>query len=90
VKAIKPANRWNADEGGIIESRSGATLAVGYAEGSPLAQKDFNSRAWTSFMECVNALGKYLPPLIIFKGLTLQQQWFPVALEDHEHWQFTA
>jgi len=90
VRAIKPANRWNADEGGIMEARSGATLAVGYGEGSPLVQKDYNSRAWTSFMECINALGRYLDPLVIFKGLTVQQQWFPNALEDHNGWQFTA
>jgi hypothetical protein len=88
--AIKPSNRWNADEGGLMEGKSEATLTIGYSKGSELLQKDFNSRAWTSFLECISALGKHLVPLIIFKGLTIQQQWFPITLEDHTSWQFTA
>jgi 4-hydroxybenzoate polyprenyltransferase len=55
-----------------------------------LLLKDFNSRAWTSFLECISATGKSLLPLIIFKGLSIQQQWFPITLEDHDDWQFTA
>lgn len=49
VKAIKPANRWNADEGGLMEGRSENALTLGYSKDSPLHPKDFNSRAWTSF-----------------------------------------
>jgi 4-hydroxybenzoate polyprenyltransferase len=90
VKAIKPANRWNADEGGLIEGKSEKTLTIGYSSGSKLLQKDFNSRAWTSFLECISATGKSLTPLIIFKGLTIQQQWFPIMLKDHIGWQLTA
>jgi hypothetical protein len=41
-------------------------------------------------MECISATGRRLTPLIIFKGLSIQQQWFPVALKDHNGWQFTA
>lgn len=90
VKGIKPDNRWNADEGGLMEGRSENALTIGYSDDSPLLQKDFNSRAWTSFLECISATGKFLVPLIIFKGLSIQQQWFPIALEDHDGWQFTA
>jgi 4-hydroxybenzoate polyprenyltransferase len=90
VKRIKPANRWNADEGGLMEGRSENALTIGYSDDSPLLQKDYNSRAWTSFMECVSATGRALLPLIIFMGKSIQQQWFPIALEDHDGWQFTA
>jgi 4-hydroxybenzoate polyprenyltransferase len=90
VKVIKPANRWNADEGGLMEGKSEKALTIGYSDGSELLQKDFNSRAWTSFLECISATGKSLIPLIIFKGLSIQQQWFPIALEDHDGWQFMA
>jgi hypothetical protein len=38
----------------------------------------------------VSATGQSLVPLIIFKGLTIQQQWFPIALKDHTGWQFTV
>ena len=73
-----------------MEGKSEKALAIGYSDGSKLLQKDFNSRAWTSFLECISAMGKSLTPLIIFKGLSIQQQWFPIALEDYEGWQFTA
>jgi len=62
VKSIKPANRWNADEGGLMEGKSKKALTIGYSDGSDLLQKDFNSRAWTSFMECISATGKSLTP----------------------------
>jgi hypothetical protein len=41
-------------------------------------------------MECISALGKLLPPLVIFKGFSVQQQWFPIAIEDYSGWKFTA
>lgn len=41
-------------------------------------------------MEYVSTTGRSLVPLIIFKGLSMQQQWFPIALKDHEGWQFMA
>jgi hypothetical protein len=66
-----------------MEGKSEKTLTLGYSKGSDLLQKDFNSRAWTSFLECILATGKSLIPLIIFKGKSIQQQWFPIVLEDH-------
>jgi hypothetical protein len=69
VKKIKPANRWNADEGGLMEGRSENALTLGYGKDSPISQKDYNSRAWTLFMECISATGRRLTLLIIFKGL---------------------
>lgn len=73
VKSILPDHRWNADEGVMMEGRSEDVLALGYSNNSPIAQLDYNSRAWTSYIECVNALGKRLDPLIIFKGKSVQQ-----------------
>ena len=45
VKAIKPANCWNANEGGLMEGKSEKALTIGYLDSSDLLQKDFNSRA---------------------------------------------
>jgi hypothetical protein len=42
--------------------------------------KQPGSRAWTSILECCSASTKILPLLIIFKGATVQQQYFPEAL----------
>lgn len=38
--------------------------------------KGNQSRAWTSFVKCINTLGRALSPLIIFKAATIQGQWF--------------
>lgn len=45
-----------------------------------VTKKQPGSRVWTSFIECVSATGVYLPPLVIFKGESIQQQWFPLNL----------
>ena len=40
---------------------------------------------------CVSANGRALPPLIIFAGANVQQQWFPDADgEPYEDWYFTV
>ena len=38
--------------------------------------KGNQSRAWTTFIECISAVGRVVPPLIIFKAQTIQAQWF--------------
>lgn len=46
--------------------------------------------AWTSFIECISAGGRALKPLVIFKGMTVQQQWFPFHLDIYNRWKFHA
>ncbi|KAM4054941.1 DDE superfamily endonuclease [Hirsutella rhossiliensis] len=53
-------------------------------------EKTPGSRVWTSFIECVSAAGTFLPPPVIFKGKSVQQQWFPEDLSTFSDWQFTA
>ncbi|KJZ69712.1 hypothetical protein HIM_10906 [Hirsutella minnesotensis 3608] len=65
-------------------------LVVGSSERRSIQKKTPGSRAWTSFIECVSATGKALPPLVIFKGKSVQQQWFPHDLSSFKDWHFTA
>ncbi|MDB5910656.1 MAG: transposase [Massilia sp.] len=90
VKAIKPANRWNMDEAGIMEGQGTNGLVLGSRQKVAIRRKQPGSRAWTSFVECISATGKHLPPLVIFKGQSVQQQWFPLDLAPYKPWQFTA
>ncbi|KJZ69105.1 hypothetical protein HIM_11512 [Hirsutella minnesotensis 3608] len=90
IQAIKPANRYNMDEAGIMEGLGENGLVVGNAERRSVQKKMPGSRVWTSFIECVSATGTSLPPLVIFKGKSVQQQWFPQDLSDFRDWQFTA
>lgn len=90
IKAIKPENRWNMDEAGIMEGQGDNGLVVASTGIRAIQKKQPGSMAWTSFIECISALGVALDPLVIFKGKTVQQQWFPTELANFKGWQFTA
>ena len=90
IRAIKPENRWNMDEAGIMEGQGLNALVVGSTSRRIAQKKQPGSRAWTSFIECISAIGKALDPLVIFKGKSCQQQWFPIELDQYSGWKFTA
>ena len=80
MKEIKPANRWNMDEAGIMEGQGQNGLVLGSAATHTVFRKGSGIRVWTSFIECISETGQSLSPLVIFKGKTVQQQWFPTDL----------
>ena len=90
IKHIKPENRWNMDEAGIMEGQGLNGMVLGSSKRRFIQKKQPGSRTWTSFIECISATGRALLPLVIFKGKTLQQQWFPIKLDNYEGWEFTA
>ncbi len=90
VDTIKPANRWNMDETGIMEGKGSNGLVLGRNKIRPLQRKEPGTRGWTSIIECVSATGAVIPPLVIFKGKNVQQQWFPADLSPFDTWQFHA
>ncbi|KAF4631462.1 hypothetical protein G7Y89_g6669 [Cudoniella acicularis] len=90
IKAIKPHHRWNMDEAGIMEGQGINGLVAGSTDRRFIQRKQPGSKGWTSFIKCVSATGVTLPPLVIFKGKTVQQQWFPTNLDSYKNWQFTA
>jgi hypothetical protein len=48
--------------------------------------KSSQTRAWTSFIEAVTAIGRPLIPGIIFKGKYLQAQWFLDKFKHTANW----
>jgi len=90
IKAIKPENHWNIDEAGIMEGQGENGLVVGSAKKRFIQKKQPGSRAWTSFIECISAAGKALHPLVIFKGKSVQKQWFNNHLKQYTGWKFDA
>jgi hypothetical protein len=90
IKAIKPNNRWNMDEAGIMEGMGDNGLVVGSINRRFIQKKHPGSKAWTSFIECISATGQSLYPLVIFKGKSVQQQWFKTTLDEFKGWKFTA
>ena len=90
IMAIKPTNRYNMDETGILEGRGSNGLVLGSSEARSIRKKQPGSRAWTTLIECISASGNELPPLVIYKGKSVQQQWFPLDLTPFGSWRFTA
>ena len=78
------------DESGLLEGRGANGLVLGSAEKESIRKKEPGSRVWTSFVECISATSQALPPLVIFKGQSVQQQWFSLDLDLFASWHFTA
>lgn len=85
-----PQYRYNMDETGIMEGKEDNGIVLGSTDDNFAPFKVPGGRGWSSILEGVNALGFALPPLDIFKGLTVQHQLFPENLDDFESWHFTA
>ena len=69
------------DEAGIIEGMGSNGLVLGRVRRRVTQRKTPRAKAWTSFIEYISATSVALPPLVIFKGKTIQQQWYPRDIE---------
>jgi hypothetical protein len=65
VKAIKGKNRYNIDKAGIIKGIGDNGLVVRSVNKRLIQKKHLRSKAWTSFIECINVTGRALYPLVI-------------------------
>src|ERR1700712_1111053 len=81
IRAIPANQRWNMDETGVMEGYGLNGLVVGHAEKRKIQRKQPGSRPWMSFIECISATAASTLPLVIYKGKSVQQQWFPSQLE---------
>jgi len=72
IKAIRPENRYNKDKAGIIEGLRTNSLIIGTSKHKALKKKKARGRTWTSFIKCISATSQFLPPLMIFKGKSVQ------------------
>ncbi|KAE9565961.1 hypothetical protein CGMCC3_g17862 [Colletotrichum fructicola] len=90
VKKIPMSLRWNMDETGIAEGTQRDDLVLGCSGKPSIFVQSSEDRTWTSIVECISANGQSLPPLVIFKGKTVQQQWFPQDLTNFASWHFTS
>ena len=78
------------DEAGIMEGMGDNGLVVESVYKRFIQKKTPGLRAWTSFIECISAVGKNTKPLVIYKGKSVQQQQFGVKLQEFNGQQFTS
>jgi 4-hydroxybenzoate polyprenyltransferase len=86
--AVKERNIWNMDETGTQLGASIATKVLGNAKKKSTIVKKPNETEWVSVIECVSAAGKATRPLIVFKGKSVQLQWFNSS--EVPDWQYTT
>ncbi|RYO93061.1 hypothetical protein DL762_001324 [Monosporascus cannonballus] len=66
-------------------------FVLGEAFRKSILLKDAFKRGWITIIACVSANGRSLPPLVIFSGVDVQQQWFPDSDDKtYENWYFTT
>ncbi|PVH81736.1 DDE-domain-containing protein, partial [Cadophora sp. DSE1049] len=79
--SIKPENIWNFDEKGFIMGYCSSVKRImtleAYKSGRVTKAKQDGSREFVSCLACVSALGKWIPPLLIYRGDSkeLQNTW---------------
>jgi hypothetical protein len=76
LEEVLPENRWNMDETGFQQGEGRGGQVVGL-RGEPAIQSVTGRSATTTVIETVSATGKSTRALVIFKGKTVQGQWFP-------------
>lgn len=91
VTHIPPSRIYNTDKCGVMEGEGANGLVVGSSELTSKATylKGNQGRTWTTLIECISGSGKRLSPLIVFKGKSVQVQWFAKEF-DEPTWFFTA
>ena len=78
------------DETGLQEGLRYNGIVIGKANRKRALVKHPSSRTWTIIFKCISATGRYLRPLVIFKGMTVQYQWFPEELDCLRDWEFVS
>lgn len=65
---IEPGNIWNADEIGARHNHHQSEYAVFNRKQGPPVSIISSKTSWTSVIECVNAQGRAIKPLVIHQG----------------------
>lgn len=84
---VKDENIWNMDECGTAIGASTNGRVIADARKKRTRRKASGNREWVSVIECVSAKGLKITPLVIFKGASVQAQWFP--LSNIPGWHYT-
>jgi hypothetical protein len=85
---IKQENTYNMDESGFSIGTMESTRIIIDSTLRTKHQAHPGRQEWVSMVECICADGTILPPLGIFKGKNVLQNWIPN--EVLEHWFFSA
>ena len=75
------------DESGIALGVSKHQFVLGSSQTSRVYKKTPENREWVTVIENISAAGEHTKPLVIFKGKSVQNAWFPSNTPD---WLYTT
>ena len=78
---LTPEDIWNCDETGVTAQGKSAGKVLSEKGSKVAGSKRSNNRENLSMLVTINAAGRSLPPLYIFKGKRLDKQWIHGAPE---------
>jgi DDE superfamily endonuclease/Tc5 transposase DNA-binding domain len=76
-RAYNNSNIWNMDESGFGVGESQTTKVLVPVDRAQQYKTVVGKQEWVTVIECINAAGGALPPMIIFKGQNLNSGWLP-------------
>ena len=89
VANIPPERFFNIDEIGIGQGVGGDHFVITDASLRQTFKKAIEKGEWITVLEAISAAGEALPPLMIWKGVRVQSQWFPDRNRGlFEDWRF--
>ena len=75
LKDIPPENIYNYDETNITDNPGSKSVIVRRGHGNRVEKKQEYSKQSTSLMFSGNAVGEFLPPMVVYKAKNLYQGW---------------
>jgi hypothetical protein len=70
-----PCNIWNMDESGFGIGEEQIMKVSVYLDARQKEKVIGGKQEWVTDIECSNAAGEALPPLLIFKGQDINMRW---------------
>ena len=90
ISSIAPQFQYNMDETGLMEGMAYSGKVLTGREKKTECLSTPTCRTWTTIVKCINATGQCIDPLVIFKGKSVQRQWFPDDQSGMQGWHFEA
>ena len=85
AKKITPQYMYIIEESGIANGLGAGRKVIGSSRTSRTYVEEHGDRTWTSSIHAIYATGSTTTPFIIFKGKSMQAQWFSREFPD---WHF--
>ena len=86
--SYRPEDIWNMDESGFGIGDEQAFKVLVYLDSTQMHRVVGGKQEWVTDIECINAAGEALAPLIIFKGTTMNTRW--LNERSPEGWHFAT